>query len=621
MNFQGDYYKSYLNILLRESLIKIFGPLQEEILLEIEEKVEWLRIKAGIELFHQDDTGLHIYFVLIGKVTVKIESPDHELIFSVDIHRGETVGEVSMLTGEKRSATIIAARDSVLVSLSKEEYEFIIHRYPFLARAIAKHAIQRLILTQNPRKLPPKPSTICLLPISKGLDLNSWMDRLVAVLTKRHTIRMIDKKVIDHVWSDYIPTESMDTDEIEDTPVFQSWLDEQEAQHTFLLFNTDGLDSAWTKKCLNISDTIFLIADATQDPQISLSEKELYLSNHSTKYLVLIHPEETLFPLSTGLWLQDRKIKTHIHLRANHDGDLQRLSRIISGRANGLVLSGGGAKGFAHLGVYQALLERGIPIDFVGGTSVGALMGAFISFGLSPERIKEIVRTGALQNPTSDYSLFPFLSIIKGKRMSKLIKKALDKSVGFDIHIEDTWLNFFAVSSNYTESKPMIHTRGRLFDALLASVSIPGAFPPVLMEQELLMDGGTFNNFPTDIMNNEMQITNIIGVELLRDKIKRIDLEQLPTGWQLFLDKLKPKRQRKYNLPSLMSILLNAALFYSDHQRKELRNYADIYFSPEVRGFNMMDWNSFDTIFDKGYQHAISVLNKMTEEELDNFKS
>lgn len=418
-----------------------------------------------------------------------------------------------------------------------------------------------------------------------------------------------------------VPTESMDTADIEDTPVFQSWLDEQEAQHTFLLFNTEGLGNAWTKKCLQISDTIFLIADATQDSQISLAEKELYQSNHSVKYFVLIHPEDTLFPISTAQWRKDRKIKTHIHLRANHDADLQRMSRIITGRANGLVLSGGGAKGFAHLGVYQALLERGIPIDFIGGTSVGALIGAFISFGLSPERIKEIVRTGALQNPTSDYSFFPFLSIIKGKRMGELIKKAIDKSVGFDINIEDTWFNFFAVSCNYTESKPMIHTQGRLSDALLASVSIPGAFPPVLMERELLMDGGTFNNFPTDIMNNEMQITNIIGVELLRDKIKSIDLEQLPTGWQLFLDKFRPKRKRKYNLPSLMSILLNAALFYSDHRRKELKNYADIYFSPEVRGFNMMDWSSFDTIFDRGYQHAIAVLNKMTEEELDNFKS
>lgn len=201
MNVQDDYYRSYLNDLLRDSLIKIFGPVQENILLEFEEKVEWLRIKAGEELFHQDDAGLKIYFVLIGKVKVNIESPDHELIFSVDIHRGETVGEISLLTGEKRTATIIAARDSVLVSLSNEEYELIIHRYPFLAGAIAKHAIQRLILSQNPRKLPSKPSTICLLPITNGLDLSSWLDRLVTILTKRHSIRMIDKKVIDNVWS------------------------------------------------------------------------------------------------------------------------------------------------------------------------------------------------------------------------------------------------------------------------------------------------------------------------------------------------------------------------------------------------------------------------------------
>ncbi len=623
MIMKVDFNSSHLNVLLRQSLIKIFGKGQDKMLTDIEKKISWLQMKAGQELFHQNDEGLGIYFVLIGKLKMVIESPEKKIIFATDILRGEMVGEISLLTGEKRSGTIIAVRDSVLALLSKQEYDEIMKLYPIQAGSLAKSAIQRLIHDRNPRKLPSKPSTICLLPVSEGLALGPLADSLVEIFSKWQATTKIDINVLNSVWTKNSTAELQLKEILENTPLLQSWLDEQEAQQHFIVYIADKLGSPWAEKCFQMSDAIFLIADVNKDHQISLEEKELYTSNKylATKYLVLIHGSNTNFPRNTEQWLKNREIKTHIHIRAHHEEDLKRLARIMSGRANGLVLSGGGAKGFAHLGVYKALLEYGIPVDFVGGTSIGALIGAFISLGLGPDQIKQMVRSGAHQNPTSDYSFFPLLSIIKGQRLHKLIKNAIQQSVGFEINIEDMWYNFFAVSCNFTSAQAITHSSGRLFDTLLASISIPGAFPPVLNGQDLLMDGGAFNNFPTDIMNNEMQITNIIGVELARDRIKRINLKKLPSGWEMFVDKLKPKSKRKYDLPSLVSIMLNATLFYSEFRREELKGYVDLYFSPEVSNYNMMEWSAFDKIFETGYHHAISVLQNMTTEEISHFKS
>ncbi len=176
----------------------------------------------------------------------------------------------------------------------------------------------------------------------------------------------------------------------------------------------------------------------------------------------------------------------HHHLRGPADYD--RVVRLLTGRAVGLVLSGGGARGFAHLGVVRALREHGVPIDLVGGTSMGAILAAGVASEWSHEElVRRFKRCFVDTNPLSDYTL-PLVSLVSGRKVSTLLRSELG-----DIDIEDLPLPYFCVSSNLTTGRMSVHQQGTLWRWLRASVAIPGVLPPVFQGGEVFVDGGAMN--------------------------------------------------------------------------------------------------------------------------------
>jgi len=153
-------------------------------------------------------------------------------------------------------------------------------------------------------------------------------------------------------------------------------------------------------------------------------------------------------------------VTDHVHVRPQVAGDMARLARIESHTAVGLVFAGGGARGLAHIGVYRALVERGIDVDYVGGTSIGALMAVLVASNGSVGDVTEIARKWFSTNPTGDFNLLPVLSLIKGRRMRRAIDGALVDLLGFDPDVEDLWKNFFCVASNYTRASEQAIRRG-----------------------------------------------------------------------------------------------------------------------------------------------------------------
>lgn len=615
-------YKKYQEHLLRDSLTDIFGDFSEDIFTDLESKLKWIDIKAGNTLFHQGDVGDSLYFVLKGRLKALVKTDNGELKPIGDIIRGESVGEMAILTGEKRMATITAVRDSLLVQLTQSDFEAVVKVHPQLSTVMTKNIVNRLNNAQNPRKPIKKPVNICFLPITEGVDLKKVSEQLHSDLMQKGKTLLLDSDRITAVYqTDYFSLADGHYKVIDQQ--LTSWLDEQESQHDLMLYVADAIETEWTQRCIREADEIYLVADAKLPPSVSSIEKNL-LSNQQTATapvnLILLHSPTTQCPSGTDKWLAQRNLKAHYHIRPEQPKDIARLARIISRTAIGLVLAGGGAKGFSHLGVYKALQEAGVPIDFIGGTSAGALAGMFIAFDLMPEKAVQIGRKAALTNPTNDYNFFPFISVIKGKRLEKAIHQIILESVGFDINMEDTWLPFFVVACNYTQATEVVYTRGRLFDCIRASISIPGAFPPVVREGHLMIDGGTFNNFPTDIMSR-MGISKIIGVDLSRDKIHKLEIAAMPTGWELLRDKFRPKHKKKYRLPSLMSILLNTTVLYSSSRQKEAKAFTDLLLNPNVSKYGLLDWAAFDKILAEGYEHTKTVLGALTETELQRFKT
>ncbi len=168
--------------------------------------------------------------------------------------------------------------------------------------------------------------------------------------------------------------------------------------------------------------------------------------------------------------------------------DLHRLARLVSGNATGLVLGGGGARGFAHLGVWRALGELGVDVDVIGGASIGAPLGAGMALRVAPDAFVPLAVE--MFRDLLDYTV-PVVSLVKGARITRNITSFFG---GLDVR--DLWLPFFCVSTNLTRSRLEVHDRLDLATAIRASVAIPGILPPVPFEGDLLVDGGVLNNLP-----------------------------------------------------------------------------------------------------------------------------
>ncbi|GAB4033393.1 patatin-like phospholipase family protein [Spirosoma gilvum] len=612
---------------LYTALTSVFGEFDDRYFALIEPKLEWVQISGGDVLFNQNDPGDAMYFVSSGRLQVFVNDREGNPRIIGEVVRGGIVGEMSILANEPLWATVVALRDSVLIKLSKEVFELLIATYPKAMININKLLIERLKYANSPHKSLAKRANICLLALHEGINLEQIGHDLGQLLQQKSSVYTASSKIANQVFqNDIAQTAKIDCEEHWQLTY---WLEDQELQHNFLILLADkpiphaGF-SEWTRRCLREADEIVLIADTQQSPQLTHAENHHQLAELATdrrQTLVLVHPAHTIIPHHTADWLRHRPlVKQHYHVRQGLSRDISRLARILSGTAIGLVLAGGGAKGFAHLGVFKALREFDIPVDFVGGTSVGGLLAATISFDQPLDITQQYLQKAAFFNPTKDYNLLPLISLIQGKRIDQMIQDTVRAFIGTtEADIEDTWLPLFTISSNYSLAREEIHTRGPLVKYLKATTAIPGVFPPIIDGDNLLVDGGMFNNFPVDVMSR-MPIGKVIGVDLSIDKPRKMTIDAIPSSTELLRDRLRPKKQRKYRLPSLLSIMFNATLLSSLARRNETKQHLDLYFNPDVTQFGLLQWTSFDNVVEMGYEHAINLLRLMDEAELATFR-
>jgi NTE family protein len=384
------------------------------------------------------------------------------------------------------------------------------------------------------------------------------------------------------------------------------WVDDSEAANDLILLVGDDADSSWSRQCLRHADEVIWFADAGAGLDAA-APPPASSGIRVRQTLLLAHSGDPRAPRGTARWLQRFAVDGHLHLRRNNDGDLARLARRLMGRANGLVFGGGGARGFAHLGVLKALEEAGIPIDHVGGCSIGAVMAAYAAFDLPAADVIDLARRAFSGNPTGDFNVFPVVSLIKGHKMRRAIDSAVHEAVGFDADLEDCWKPLFCIGSNYSRATEAVMSRGNLGRAVRASVSIPAALPPVIIDGDLIVDGGTFNNFPTDVMARQ-GVGHILGCDLMRDNLRKLDLENFPTGNELLFDRIRGRSKRRYRVPGLSSIILNVSILHSQSKLQASRSLTDVCFTPELGRIGMLDWKAFDRAVDAGYKYAIEHL-------------
>ncbi|MCV2354602.1 patatin-like phospholipase family protein [Paucibacter sp. B2R-40] len=604
-------HPQHLEALLRQHLTALLGDIEPQAIELLRQHLEWVEISAGQALMNQGDAGDAMYLLLSGRLRTYISNEFGETRVVREIGRGQIVGEMSLFTDEPRSATLVAIRDSVLVRLGKDRFKQLLTISGQVSIALTRQIILRL-KTEGARSLPDKPVTIGVLPISAQVQHAQFAAELAKQLSGLGRVAVVSAGSIGLDLNDPSICERPHAD-VDATRRIAVHLDQIESEHDFVLLISDDGPTPWTERCCRHSDELLLLVDADQPVQLHAIERQCLVSRpprtDATEIVVLLHPNDRLSPQGTQAWLTRRPLGGHVHIRPQLPRDMARLARLVSRNGVGLVLAGGGARGLAHIGIYRALSERGIEIDLVGGTSIGAVMAALVATDRPMDAVTSAAKHAFATNPTGDFNWLPMISLIRGRRLRRVVDSSITELTGHAAQIEDLWKNFFCIATNYSQAREQLLSQGSLLKSLLASVAIPGALPPVILGGDLLCDGGTFNNLPADVMRGRWGIGRVIGVDLGHNKPRHFEFDEVPGSLALLRDSLRPRSQRRYKLPALSAFLMNITVLYSTSRQREVRKLIDLYFNPPLQRIGMLQWHRFDELVQLGYKHACEVLD------------
>jgi len=559
--------------------------------------------RGGEWLFRQGEAGDALYLLARGRMEAWISqepSADSPEQLVAEVGPGETIGEIGLLTGSARSASIRAVRDSLLLRMDTATFDRLARERPRLIRGIAGGIASRLRdRTAGETRERRRYRTVALLPLDASVHAESLADDLAGAIGPGGPAVVLSPPRLGALgapsaWSSGGGEASED---------MVHWLADAEDEHELVLFVADPGDTPWTRLALRHADLVLLLADAGTDPLQRDWEAGLLDSRTGPGArcaLLLMQPSAPARPSDTSRWLEPRRLDFHLHLRRDSRADLARAARVLSGRSLGLVLGGGAARGFAHLGVYRALAEHGMPVDWFGGASIGAVMAAGMATGMTPDEAIEVARASFVGGkPFGDFTL-PVLALLRGRRMERLIREQLDTD------IEDLPLPFFCVSSNLGLGRLQVHDRGDLPCALRATVSLPGVFPPAVVNGELTIDGGIVDNLPVDEMLHR-PVGRVIAVDLTSPRPFTVDYDAVPSPWAVLAGRFLPFA-RRYRVPGFMSLMLKATEIGTMEKVAASGRRADLLIKPPVSRFGITDVRSFDRIVEAGYTHAKEVL-------------
>jgi predicted acylesterase/phospholipase RssA/CRP-like cAMP-binding protein len=570
---------------------------------DVATELETVTCRGGDWLFRQGDLADGLYLLVRGRLQVWISAPESDGAGSrlvAEVGPGETVGEIGLLAGGTRSAGIRAVRDSLLLRMDVAAFDRLAQRRSEVTRQLAGSIATRL-RDRTAGGAPPRRGvrTVALLPLDDGPQPRDLAERLAAALAARGPVRLLTAHgpAEANLALPGNPGEPI-------SPGVVDWFATQEDAHRFVLYLADSGATPWSHAALRHADLVLLVGDAGQAPRRRAWESALLDAPSgpvAPQALVLQHSGSALGLLGTGAWLKDRKLDFHLHLRAGAAGDFARLVRILDGSATGLVLSGGAARGFAHLGVYKAMTEAGIAVDWVGGSSIGSVMGAAVALDLPPEEAISRARAAFVDGkPFGDMTL-PVISLLRGRRMERLIGEYLGGM------IEDLPIPYFCLTSGLATGQSRLHDRGSLPAALRASVSIPGVFPPAVVDGQLAIDGGILDNLPVDRMRGR-PVGRVIAVDLTGRQTYEVDYPAVPSPWAVLAGRYLPFR-RRYRVPGFMTVMLKAAEIGTMAAARAAGERADLLIRPDVSRFSLTDVTAFEAIVAAGYASGREALS------------
>ena len=546
---------------------------------------ECLTVRGGEALFTVGDEPGALYLVAAGRLRAML--PNGQI--AGDIGRLEPIGEIGMISGEPRGATIIALRDSLLYRFSREAYHAFVLDHPAALLAISKVIIKRL--RQNAREAAlqtlRQTRTFAIVAGDASAATGSLAQSLCRELAQRGKVVRVDAASVDAALGRGA-SETPSTAGAADA-ILLEWLSRLEADNDYLVYDASG-SATWQRRALHQADRVLVLGAAHAPPEPARLAAFEALHLRAPVDVVLLRSGNADGCLA---WRKAYRAQGHYFLRPGQTNDLASLARQLTGHGLGIVLGGGGARGFAHVGLLRALDELGLSIDLIGGTSMGGFIAALHASGHDWRAITAVLHdTFVKRNLLSDY-MFPRVALIEGKKLRRKLYEIFGEA-----QAEQLVKPFFCVTTNLTKGAAMVHDEGPLAAWVATSMCIPGVAPPVAYRGDLLADGAVVNSLPTDVMQ-ALGRGPIIASDVSTEGGVAAPGVEGPDFDAVFRSNGEGKRV------NLIDILFRVSTLTSESGVKARAARADLYLRMPVSGINTFEWKLIDQIVEKGYRHAL----------------
>ncbi|TML99079.1 MAG: cyclic nucleotide-binding domain-containing protein [Actinobacteria bacterium] len=541
----------------------LFARLPLALLDEVAARAQPLLLPAGAWLMRQGDPGDAAYTVCSGRLEVVAERPAPTRRVG-DLRRGDTLGELALLTGEPRAASVRALRDSELLAIDRDAFARLLADRTFALGLL--EALGRLLQHPGaPVAAAPRPRVVTLLCLGEP---PAW-ERVVTE-TERAAARFGPTALV------AAPADAANGGEA--VAGYGRMLDDLESSHDLvLLVCPRGAPDAWREFCARQADRLVAIAPAGDAPPPPAAAP----AGDCDVLLV----RDARAPATVATWLDALHPRAH-HLVDARDGHLvdgvRRAVRRVLGRSLGVVLSGGGARAFAHLGVLERLGRAGVVVDRLGGTSMGAYISALLATGMTTdEAIATCRREWVDRHPLNDYTV-PRRSLIRGDRARSMLARVFGERLA-----EEAPLDWFGVSADLLAAEQLVHRRGPLAEAVGASMRLPGLVPPLARDGRLLVDGGVLNNLPIDVMATTGE-GPVIAIDAMDRRLER--------------------GRRAVQPPSITEVLARSAMLSSVRAAGAHRARAQLVIAPDVGAAGLLEFARLDAMVDAGRRAADAQL-------------
>lgn len=594
----------------RLNRVSTFSGLGPEALALLEERLRPLEVERGTVLVKEGQAATALYVVVSGRFAVEVSGVAEPV---TEIGQGATIGEIAFFAGGARTATVTAIRDSVVVRLTREDFDEISRAAPQIWTSVAATLASRLAaetrkstaLSARASELPRAASaarTIVVIPAGPAPIPDDFIQRFMRAGRDLPGTLVVDR----------VPNGGDRGQSLTET------LHALEAAQDTVVFIADNDLTEWSRHAIRQADMVLAVGVHPDGPlghavpANAVENFAMSLLRPAQRRLAIVHARRGSVQ-GTRHWLTGCDALMHHHIWLGDDADIARLWRFLTGRAQGLVLCGGGAYCAAHIGVYRAFREAGEVFDYFGGTSGGAAMAAAFAQDLPPEDVDQRVHRMFIAGKALGRYTLPYFGLLDHTHFDCHLKNEYG-----NVNIEDMWAPYFAVSAELSRATMEVHRFGPLWEAVRASAAIPGLLPPFFASDgRTLVDGSVIANVPTEVMQAVKSGPNVIvSFEPPETKAETIDYTALPDRRALIWRWLNPfSASALPKAPSAATVLVRSLMANRGHFERHIGADDWLLVPPTPQDMGALDWRRHSALADAAYQYTAEEIRLRRQEK------